>query len=192
MIFLPVLAGVDEAGRGPFAGPVVAAAVILTAEQSRVLKEQGLRDSKKMTALRREKVFSSMVEMKVLWGAQSASVEMIDRVNILNATLWAMKKAVDRLPSLMFDGVIVDGDKEIPGLTVPQQVVPKGDDLYPQISAASVVAKVLRDRVMTVLDGLYPGYGFESHKGYGTKAHREAMSSLGLSPVHRRSFHWRG
>ena len=192
MTFLPVLAGVDEAGRGPFAGPVVAAAVILTAEQSRILKEQGLRDSKKMTALRREKVFSSMVNMKVLWAAQAASVEMIDRINILNATLWAMKKAVDRLPGSMFDGVIVDGDKEIPGLTVPQQVVPKGDDLYPQISAASVVAKVLRDRVMTVLDGLYPEYGFASHKGYGTKAHREAMNSLGLSPVHRKSFHWRG
>lgn len=192
MTFLPVLAGVDEAGRGPFAGPVVAAAVILTAEQSRILKEQGLRDSKKMTALRREKVFSSMVNMKVLWAAQAASVEMIDRINILNATLWAMKKAVDRLPGSMFDGVIVDGDKEIPGLTVPQQVVPKGDDLYPQISAASVVAKVLRDRVMTVLDGLYPEYGFSSHKGYGTKAHREAMNSLGLSPVHRKSFHWRG
>ncbi|MDD4837132.1 MAG: ribonuclease HII, partial [Dethiosulfovibrio sp.] len=124
--------------------------------------------------------------------AQAASVEMIDRINILNATLWAMKKAVDRLPGSMFDGVIVDGDKEIPGLTVPQQVVPKGDDLYPQISAASVVAKVLRDRVMTVLDGLYPEYGFSSHKGYGTKAHREAMNSLGLSPVHRKSFHWRG
>ncbi len=192
MTFLPVLAGVDEAGRGPFAGPVVAAAVILTAEQSRILKEQGLRDSKKMTALRREKVFSSMVNMKVLWAAQAASVVMIDRINILNATLWAMKKAVDRLPGSMFDGVIVDGDKEIPGLTVPQQVVPKGDDLYPQISAASVVAKVLRDRVMTVLDGLYPEYGFASHKGYGTKAHREAMNSLGLSPVHRKSFHWRG
>ncbi len=192
MTFLPVLAGVDEAGRGPFAGPVVAAAVILTAEQSRILKEQGLRDSKKMTALRREKVFSSMVNMKVLWAAQAASVEMIDRINILNATLWAMKKAVDRLPGSMFDGVIVDGDKEIPGLTVPQQVIPKGDDLYPQISAASVVAKVLRDRVMTVLDGLYPEYGFSSHKGYGTKAHREAMNSLGLSPVHRKSFHWRG
>lgn len=192
MTFLPVLAGVDEAGRGPFAGPVVAAAVILTAEQSRILKEQGLRDSKKMTALRREKVFATMVNMKVLWAAQAASVEMIDRINILNATLWAMKKAVDRLPGSMFDGVIVDGDKEIPGLTVPQQVVPKGDDLYPQISAASVVAKVLRDRVMTVLDGLYPEYGFSSHKGYGTKAHREAMNSLGLSPVHRKSFHWRG
>lgn len=192
MTVLPVLAGVDEAGRGPFAGPVVAAAVILTAEQSRILKEQGLRDSKKMTALRREKVFSSMVEMRVLWAAQSASADRIDRINILNATLWAMKKAVDRLPGSMFDGVIVDGDKEIPGLTVPQQVVPNGDDLYLQISAASVIAKVLRDRVMTALDALYPGYGFASHKGYGTKAHREAMNLLGLSPVHRRSFHWKG
>ncbi len=191
MIF-PVLAGVDEAGRGPFAGPVVASAVILTADQAQALVAQGLRDSKKMTPLRREKVFSAMMEMKVLWAAQAASVERIDRINILNATLWAMGSAIHRLPGALFDGVIVDGDREIPGLKVPQQVVPKGDDLYPQISAASVIAKVLRDRIMVTLDGLYPGYGFASHKGYGTKAHREAMESLGPSPIHRKSFHWKG
>lgn len=191
MIF-PVLAGVDEAGRGPFAGPVVASAVILTADQAQALVAQGLRDSKKMTPLRREKVFSAMMEMKVLWAAQAASVEKIDRINILNATLWAMGSAIHRLPGALFDGVIVDGDREIPGLKVPQQVVPKGDDLYPQISAASVIAKVLRDRIMVTLDGLYPGYGFASHKGYGTKAHREAMEFLGPSPVHRKSFHWKG
>lgn len=192
MTFLPVLAGVDEAGRGPFAGPVVASAVILTADQAQALVAQGLRDSKKMTPLRREKVFSAMMDMKVLWAAQAASVERIDRINILNATLWAMGGAIQRLPRALFDGVIVDGDREIPGLKVPQQVVPKGDDLYPQISAASVVAKVLRDRIMVTLDGLYPGYGFASHKGYGTKAHREAMESLGPSPIHRKSFHWKG
>lgn len=191
MIF-PVLAGVDEAGRGPFAGPVVASAVILTADQAQALVAQGLRDSKKMTPLRREKVFSAMMDMKVLWAAQAASVEKIDRINILNATLWAMGSAIHRLPGALFDGVIVDGDREIPGLKVPQQVVPKGDDLYPQISAASVIAKVLRDRIMVTLDGLYPGYGFASHKGYGTKAHREAMESLGPSPIHRKSFHWKG
>lgn len=182
----------DEAGRGPFAGPVVASAVILTADQAQALVAQGLRDSKKMTPLRREKVFSAMMEMKVLWAAQAASVERIDRINILNATLWAMGSAIHRLPGALFDGVIVDGDREIPGLKVPQQVVPKGDDLYPQISAASVIAKVLRDRIMVTLDGLYPGYGFASHKGYGTKAHREAMESLGPSPIHRKSFHWKG
>lgn len=192
MTFFPVLAGVDEAGRGPFAGPVVASAVILTADQAQALVAQGLRDSKKMTPLRREKVYSAMMKMNVLWAAQAASVERIDRINILNATLWAMGKAIHRLPGALFDGVIVDGDREIPGLKVPQQVVPKGDDLYPQISAASVIAKVLRDRIMVTLDGLYPGYGFASHKGYGTKAHREAMEFLGPSPIHRKSFHWKG
>ncbi len=192
MNFLPVLAGVDEAGRGPFAGPVVAAAVVLSSDQSRRLSEMGLRDSKKMTALRREKVFVAMTDMNVTWAAQAASVARIDGTDILKATLWAMRRAVERLPGALFDGVIVDGDREIPGLSVPQQVFPGGDDLYPQISAASVVAKVLRDRAMIALDGVFPGYGFASHKGYGTKAHREAMERLGLSPVHRKSFHWRG
>ncbi len=185
-----ILAGVDEAGRGPLAGPVVAAAVVLTDEQKEILLSMGLRDSKKMTPLRREKVFSRMIELNVVWRAASAISEQIDRDNILRATLWAMRRAVERLP-LVPDGVIVDGNREIPGLSAYQQAVIGGDDIYPQISAASVVAKVLRDRVMTVYDGIYPGYGFARHKGYGTAAHRQAIADLGPTPIHRRSFSWK-
>jgi len=192
MTLSPVFAGVDEAGRGPMAGPVVAAAAILTEEQSERLVSAGLRDSKKMTPLRREKVFSLMGELGVIWAAQAASVDRIDEINILRATLWAMRRSVERLPSRLFDGVLVDGDKEIPDLMWPQRVCPHGDDVYPQISAASVVAKVLRDRAMVALDRLYPDYGFASHKGYGTKAHRNALEAMGPSPIHRKSFHWRG
>ena len=100
-----------------------------------------------------------------------------------------MRRAVEKLP-LDVDGVIVDGNQEIPGLSVYQQAIIGGDDIYPQISAASVVAKVLRDRVMTVYDGIYPDYGFARHKGYGTEAHRRAIAELGPTPIHRRSFSW--
>lgn len=185
-----ILAGVDEAGRGPLAGPVVAAAVVLTEAQREELVGLGLRDSKKMTPPRREKVLARMLELNVVWRAASAPAERIDRLNILRATLWAMRRAVERLP-LAVDGVIVDGNQEIPGLNVYQQAIIGGDDIYPQISAASVVAKVLRDRVMTVYDGIYPDYGFARHKGYGTEAHRRAIAELGPTPIHRRSFSWR-
>ncbi|PIE54243.1 MAG: ribonuclease HII [Dethiosulfovibrio peptidovorans] len=188
---VPVFAGVDEAGRGPMAGPVVAAAAILTAEQASALSSLGLRDSKKMTSRSREAVFSTIKDIGVIWTAQVASVERIDRMNILYATLWAMKKAVERLPRRFFDGVLVDGDKEIPGLNLPQQVCPGGDDKYPQISAASVIAKVLRDGLMVALDKKYPKYGLAQHKGYGTKAHRRALELYGVTAIHRRSFHWR-
>ncbi|MDY4033545.1 MAG: ribonuclease HII [Pyramidobacter sp.] len=185
-----ILAGVDEAGRGPLAGPVVAAAVVLTEAQREDLVGLGLRDSKKMTPRRREKVLARILELNVVWRAAAAPAERIDRLNILRATLWAMRRAVEKLP-LDVDGVIVDGNQEIPGLNVYQQAVVGGDDIYPQISAASVVAKVLRDRVMTVYDGIYPGYGFARHKGYGTEAHRRAIAELGPTPIHRRSFSWR-
>lgn len=184
-----IIAGVDEAGRGPLAGPVVAAAAILTEAQKEELLALGLRDSKKMTPRRREKVFSRMLELKVIWRATAASARRIDRDNILQATLWAMRRSVERLP-LLPDGVLVDGNKEIPGLAVYQQAVIGGDDIYPEISAASVVAKVLRDRAMVSYDRIYPGYGFAKHKGYGTKAHREAIARLGPCPLHRRSFSW--
>jgi ribonuclease HII len=185
-----ILAGVDEAGRGPLAGPVVAAAVILTDEQRNILVSMGLRDSKKMTPLRREKVFEKMLELNVVWRAEAALAEQIDKINILQATLWAMRRAVERLP-VVPEGVVIDGNREIPGLDFYQQAVIGGDDIYPQISAASVVAKVLRDRVMTVYDEIYPGYGFAKHKGYGTLAHRNAIKKLGPTPIHRRSFSWR-
>ena len=185
-----ILAGVDEAGRGPLAGPVVAAAVVLTQNQKDELRQLGLRDSKKMTPLRREKAFARMLELGVVWRAQAAIAERIDRENILRATLWAMRRAVERLPSRP-DGVIVDGNQEIPNLDCYQQTVIGGDDLYAEISAASVVAKVLRDRVMVVYNSIYPNYGFAKHKGYGTATHRKAIAELGPTPIHRRSFNWK-
>lgn len=184
------VAGVDEAGRGPLAGPVMAAAVVLTEEQKEILLFMGLRDSKKMTALRRRKVFDKMLELGVIWRVASATASRIDRCNILQATLWAMRRAVERLP-VPVDGVVVDGSSEIPGLTVYQQAVVGGDDIYPQISAASVAAKVLRDRVMAAYDVIYPGYGFAAHKGYGTARHFTALARLGPTPIHRRSFKWK-
>lgn len=186
-----LLAGVDEAGRGPLAGPVVAAAAVLTPAQEECLLSMGLKDSKKMTALRRDKVFDEMISLGVVWRAQAASVARIDRVNILNATLWAMSACVKKLPGYIYDGVIVDGNKEVPDLSCYQEAVVGADDIYPQVSAASVVAKVLRDRVMVALDRLYPEYSFAAHKGYGTRVHREALALHGRSPVHRSSFKWR-
>lgn len=184
------VAGVDEAGRGPLAGPVMAAAVVLTEEQKEILLSMGLRDSKKMTAQRRRKVFDKMLELGVIWRVASATAARIDCCNILQATLWAMRRAVERLP-VPVDGVVVDGSSEIPGLTVYQQAVVGGDDIYPQISAASVAAKVLRDRVMAAYDVIYPGYGFAAHKGYGTARHFTALARLGPTPIHRRSFKWK-
>ncbi len=184
-----IVAGVDEAGRGPLAGPVVAAAVCLTDAQKKALAAMGLRDSKKMTPRRRESVFAKMLELGVVWRAQAATPERIDRDNILNATLWAMRRAVERLP-VRPDMALVDGNAEIPGLTVAQRAVVGGDDLYAEISAASVVAKVLRDRMMVVYDRIYPGYGFAKHKGYGTAEHRRAIAERGPTPIHRRSFSW--
>ncbi|EEX47785.1 ribonuclease HII [Jonquetella anthropi DSM 22815] len=184
-----ILAGVDEAGRGPLAGPVMAAAVILSPEQKNVLVQSGLRDSKKLSAKKREKLFGLMQELGVVWRLQAASRRRIDRMNILQATLWAMARAVNRLPATP-DGVAVDGSQEIPGISLYQQAIVGGDDLYPEISAASVVAKVVRDRLMTALDRLYPGYGLAQHKGYGTAQHQEALLRLGPTPLHRRSFCW--
>lgn len=183
------IVGVDEAGRGPLAGPVVAAAVWLTKEQERELVHLGLRDSKKMTARRRELVFEAMKTLGVQWRVAAASPRRIDGMNILRATLWAMARAVGRLPFTP-DGVLVDGNQSIPALNCYQQTVIGGDDRYACIAAASVAAKVTRDRIMVALDARFPGWGFAGHKGYGTAAHRQAIASLGPSPLHRRSFSW--
>ncbi|GHS94400.1 ribonuclease HII [Synergistales bacterium] len=184
-------AGTDEAGRGPLAGPVVAAAVILSREQERELLGLGLRDSKKMTPLRREAVFAAMESMGVLWSAQSASVERIAKTNILASSLWAMTKAVEKLP-VHIDIVVVDGLFALSELRGRSSVcsVPlvKADSVIPAVSAASVVAKVLRDRAMRALDSLYPQYGLARHKGYPTKQHREAVRKFGLSSIHRALF----
>jgi ribonuclease HII len=184
--FEGVLAGTDEAGRGPLAGPLVAAAVVLTPEQGRILTELGLRDSKRMTPRRREAVFQAMRDMNVVWRAQAASVEAIERLNILGASLWAMERSVLKLPAPA-DLVVVDGPHPLIGIS-SQIALTAADDLVPAVSAASVAAKVLRDRIMTVLDRLYPRYGFAKHKGYPTQEHRDAVRALGLSPIHRRSF----
>ncbi len=183
--------GTDEAGRGPLAGPVVAAAVWLTPEQERALLALGLRDSKRMTPRSREKVFQAMKNLGVLWQAQAGSVARIDRDNILRASLWAMGRSVTRLAEHLPSkpaGVVVDGTTPIPGLELKQWPLVSADALVPAVSAAAVAAKVLRDRIMISLDALYPGYGLAQHKGYPTAAHREAVQRLGLSPIHRRSF----
>ncbi len=185
-----MIAGVDEAGRGPLAGPVVAAAVVLTEIQKNTLLNMGLTDSKKLSPKKREKIMAAMLDMDVIWRAKAASHLRIDRMNILQATLWAMGKAVEGLPCI-FSRVIVDGTFEIPHLPFVQEALPRADILVPEVAAASVFAKVLRDRVMVVLDRLYPGYGFAKHKGYPTKDHTEALIRLGSSSVHRLSFSWK-
>lgn len=183
-----LIAGVDEAGRGPIAGPVIAAAVVLTPPQFRVLLSEGLNDSKKLSSKVRERIFARMNEIGVVWAAQAASNIRIDRINILNATLWAMRRAVSRL-SVRPNLIVVDGNSYIPEIPREhQRAIPKADTLVPSVMAASVAAKVLRDAVMTALDKVFPDYGFASHKGYPTASHRYMLDILGPSPVHRRTF----
>jgi ribonuclease HII len=186
---MPVtVAGVDEAGRGPIAGPVVAAAAILTPPQFRVLLSEGLNDSKKLSAPKRECLFARMEELGVVWAAQAASNVRIDNTNILASTLWAMGCAVRRI-GLSLDLVIVDGNSYIPDIPrALQRAVPKADTLVPSVMAASVIAKVLRDRAMVALHRFFPEYGFDKHKGYPTAFHRQMVDMLGPSRVHRLSF----
>lgn len=174
------IAGVDEAGRGPLAGPVVAAAVILAEPIS------GLNDSKKLTEKQRNRLFPIIQNEALAWSIGIASVEEIDRMNILQATLLAMQRAVSQL-SLVPEKVLVDGN-QAPKLTIPVQTIIGGDASEPTISAASVIAKVTRDTMMLALDQHYPQYGFKQHKGYGTKAHLAALAKYGVSPSHRKSF----
>jgi ribonuclease HII len=183
-----IVAGVDEAGRGPIAGPVVAAAAVLTPPQFRVLLSEGLNDSKKLSASRRERLFARMKELGVVWAAQAATNVRIDNTNILAATLWAMGRAVKRI-DLPLDLVVVDGSSYIPDIPhALQRVMPRADARVPSVMAASVTAKVLRDRVMLALHRLFPEYGFDKHKGYPTSFHRRMVDMLGPSRVHRLSF----
>lgn len=186
-----IVAGTDEAGRGPLAGPVMAAAVILTRSQARVLIAEGLQDSKKLKESSRERLFRRMGDLGICWRAQAASHERIDQMNILRASLWAMRQAVSALP-VRPDLLIVDGTVCVEGLDINQKTLPKADDIVPCVAAASVIAKVLRDRVMVQMDRLFPLYGFMKHKGYPTKQHKEALMMMGPSPIHRRSFHVKG
>lgn len=185
--FQGLVAGTDEAGRGPLAGPVMAAAVVLTPKQERFLLDRGLRDSKKMTHQKRESLFETLCELHVPWGAQAVGIDLIADINISKASLLAMGQSILKL-RMPVDLVVVDGISRIPGLPFEQLPLVAADDLVPAVSAASVVAKVLRDRVMIALDRLYPQYGFAKHKGYPTEAHREAIRTFGLSPVHRVAF----
>ena len=177
-----LVAGVDEAGRGPLAGPVVAAAVIL--DQRQPIK--GLADSKKLTALRREKLFDEIRAKALCCSIAQASVEEIDRLNILQATLLAMRRAVEGL-RLKPNKVLVDGNR-LPALAVMAEAVVGGDAKVAAISAASILAKVTRDRWCEEFALQYPQYGFAAHKGYGTAEHLAALQLHGACPEHRRSF----
>ena len=177
-----LVAGVDEAGRGPLAGPVVAAAVILDDLQP----IKGLADSKKLTALRREALFDEIRAKALCCSIALATVEEIDQFNILQATMLAMKRAVEGL-RLKPQKTLVDGNR-IPALSMLAEAIVKGDALVPAISAASILAKVYRDRWCTDLDQAYPQYGFARHKGYGTAVHLAALREHGACPQHRRSF----
>jgi ribonuclease HII len=176
------VAGIDEAGRGPLAGPVVAAAVILPES----FDLPGLTDSKQLSEKTRERLYPLIRTQALAVGIGVARAEEIDRVNILQATLRSMMRAVGRL-QLPPDFLLVDGNVPIP-LPLPQQALVKGDSRSLSIAAASVVAKVVRDRIMCALDRLHPGYGFAGHKGYGSAAHRAAIARLGPCPCHRRTF----
>lgn len=176
------MAGVDEAGRGCWAGPVVAAAVILPAGWS----PEALNDSKRLSPARREQIFSLIRDHASAWSACAVSAAIIDDINILQATLQAMSRAVARLQPAP-DLVLVDG-RQLPHLPCPGEALIGGDGRSAAIAAASVVAKVLRDRVMRVWDQRFPGYGFAAHKGYGSHTHRDALQRLGPCPLHRRTY----
>lgn len=176
------VAGVDEAGRGPLAGPVVAAAVILPER----FDLPGLTDSKQLTHAQRVCLFSLIRTQALAIGLGVSSAAEIDRINILQATLGAMALAVGRL-RLQADFLLVDGISTVP-LSLPQRTLKQGDNRSLSIAAASVVAKVVRDRMMAGYDRRHPGYGLAGHKGYGCAAHLEAIARLGPSPIHRRSF----
>ncbi len=177
-----LIAGVDEAGRGALAGPVIAAAVIFPLGTENF----GLRDSKKLTAGRRETLFKEIEQKAVSIGIGVVGPEEIDRINILRATLKAMEAALSFLNPRP-DYVIIDGNQFVK-CGLPQETIVKGDDRSLSIAAASIIAKVTRDRVMASLHDKFPVYNFPGHKGYGTEEHRDAIIKYGMSPVHRKSF----
>ena len=176
------ICGVDEAGRGPLAGPVCAAAVILPKDH----QIPGLTDSKKLSDKKRRELYPIIKEQAIAYGIAFATEQEIDELNILQATFLAMQRAIDQL-GLRPDLALIDGNRE-KDFGVPVKTVIKGDSLSANIAAASVLAKVTRDDLMDEMAKTYPGYGFEIHKGYGTKAHYQALRELGASPVHRMSF----
>jgi ribonuclease HII len=178
-----LVAGVDEAGRGPLAGPVVAAAVILPAGYI----NPEINDSKKLSADKRENLFSIIHKDAVAVGMSVVEAETIDSINILRATLQAMREAVLELPSSP-DFILIDGPHRIPLMT-PQKPLVKGDSLSVSVAAASIIAKVTRDRIMEMYHRQFPQYNFTKNKGYGTQEHREAIKNFGMCKIHRKSFH---
>jgi ribonuclease HII len=176
------IAGIDEAGRGPLAGPVVAAAVILP----HGLEIQGLDDSKKLTHRKREMLIDDINSKALAVGIGISDHDLVDSINILQATLAAMMEAVSSL-SIIPDYLLIDGISKVHS-TIPQKTIKKGDSLSASIAAASIVAKVTRDRMMDDFDRQYPGYGFAGHKGYGSAAHLAAIATLGPCEIHRKSF----
>jgi ribonuclease HII len=177
-----LLAGVDEVGRGPLAGDVIAAAVILDPKAP----VPGLADSKKLSERRRKKLAAEIKKNALCWSIARSTIEEIDLFNILTATMIAMERAVSGLKTVP-EHVVVDGNR-LPSWSYSSESIIKGDVNVPSISAASIIAKVYRDEEMFVLNQTYPGYGFDAHKGYGTKKHMEAIKKLGPSPIHRKSF----
>lgn len=179
---LTLIAGVDEAGRGPLAGPVYAAVVILNPQKS----IQGLADSKQLTAKQRDFLYQEIVDKALAFAIARAEVAEIDNINILQASLLAMQRAVAQL-AIQPEEILVDGNRA-PSFNVPARAIIQGDQTVPEISAASILAKVSRDREMCLLDETFPGYGFAQHKGYGTALHLERLRQLGPCHIHRQSF----
>ena len=177
-----LLAGVDEAGRGPLAGPLVAAAVILDPQKH----IDGLADSKVLNERKRDSLFEAIKIDTLSWSVGVATVEEIDKLNILQATLLAMQRAINGL-AIQPDEVLIDGNC-LPKLLMPAQAIVKGDSKVKAISAASIVAKVVRDKIMVDYHNLYPDYAFQFHKGYGTKQHLKEIDKFGFLPIHRKSF----
>ena len=180
-----LIAGIDEVGRGPLAGPVVAAAVILSLEE-RPSWLSLVRDSKQLTPSQRESIFDRVLESRIAFGVGVVSHEVIDERGIAPATRLAMRRAIEKL-STRPDYLLIDYMR-LPGIRIPQKGVADGDSICVSIAAASIVAKVTRDRLMVELDSQFPGYGLAQHKGYGTPEHLEALQKLGPCPIHRKTF----
>lgn len=180
-----VVIGVDEAGRGSLAGPVVAASVILDAQKPII----GLNDSKKLSAKMRDQLYEQIMTHALFVAVEAIDADVIDRINILRASLLAMQRTVIAVStSTKVDLVLVDGNQKIPDVAIAQKTIIGGDGLVPCIMAASIIAKVHRDRLMHDYEKTYPGYGFAKHKGYGTKTHLAAIDELGPSAIHRMSY----
>ena len=177
------IAGIDEVGRGPLAGPVVAAAVILPKDAL----IEGVNDSKKLSEKKREKLYDDIINNALAWGVGIVDHTVIDEINILNATRKAMKLAIEDL-KVKPDFILIDAEKKVDTDGIPYLPIIKGDALSISIGAASIIAKVTRDRMMREYDKIFPMYGFEKHKGYGTKAHVEALKEFGPCMIHRQSF----